>query len=123
MRVGCLFVLFKPIPRAILSDTVTLKQESDSDDGYAGNGTSTLTTIKNVYFEPDHKVIKTNTNEEKLIQGILFIDRINSKPFIVPQTDDAVFYGDDTEQPLRVESVSVIKALHGVIHHLEVTLT
>lgn len=110
-------MLLTPIPKSVLLDTIILKKYVKRDGQIFYEDDKEIT---NVRIQKDYKtnyedgaVVRTNEN-------ILFVDKINSKPFDVDdyQIEGIVIFSGDE---YRIKNVEVIDGINSV-HHLEVTL-
>lgn len=110
---------FRPIPKRILIHEVDYTPFTKSTSGWGGDSKAKSQLIKKVRFEPSKTVRKTNTNEEKLIKGTLFIDGKYSEPFIELEVKSVIEYKGEK---LIVESCDPIYGRKDTPHHYEVTL-
>ena len=111
---------FKPIPKHLLIHQVDYYPPKGEGDGSMGGGpTGGPTTIKRVRFEPTRKKITTADNSEKFTTGILFIDRVNSEPFINPAEDGTMIFRG---RQLMILQVNEVYTDQDEPHHLEVML-
>lgn len=113
-------VSFKPIPLHLLIHSVTYTPPKDEGDGAMGGGEPTESQeIKRVRFEPTRKKVTTTDNSEVYTTGILFIDQINSQPYLnVLENGTVTFRG----RHLSIVQVKEAYDIGPEPHHLEVML-
>lgn len=70
--------MLPPIPARILRSTATVEVCTGVD--MYQNQTYTTYTVKNVHLQPTERVIKSATNTDEQLSGILFVDARRSKP-------------------------------------------
>ncbi|MCW3745405.1 minor capsid protein [Enterococcus gallinarum] len=74
---------FKPIPKHLLIHEVIYQAPKSDDDGSMGSGELPKPQkIEHVRFTPKRKRIVKMDNTEVLTNGVLYIDAVNSKPFV-----------------------------------------
>lgn len=80
---------FKPIPKHLLIHEVLYQAPKSEDDGSMGSGElPKAQRIEHVRFTPKRKRIIKTDNTEVLTNGVLYIDAVNSKPFVNPKSDE-----------------------------------
>lgn len=111
---------FKPIPKRLLIHDVTYYPPKTEDDGSMGSGTENQETeIKHVRFEPKRKKLVRPDNSETITNGILFVDYVNSEPFIeLHEAGQIEFRG----RKLSIVHVNELYTTNQTPHHLEVML-
>ena len=72
--------MLRPIPARILRSTVTVKV-CNGVDVYQ-NQTYTTYTIRRVHLQPEEKIVKSRTNTDQQLTGILYVDARLSSPAI-----------------------------------------
>ena len=70
--------MLTPIPSRILRDTAVFHIPT-AIDGYQ-TPTDTVKTVKRVHLQSDNRTIKTGTNTEVTLRGVLFVDARLSFP-------------------------------------------
>lgn len=70
--------MLAPIPSRILRSTA-LVEVCNGVDIYQ-NPQNTVYTVKNVHLQPTERIIKTTTNTDAQLTGVLFVDAKKSKP-------------------------------------------
>lgn len=70
--------MLKPIPRKILTHTITLKVCTGTDVWQ--NPTFTAQTIENVCMQPSNETLRSQSNTEVVLRALLFIDARRSTP-------------------------------------------
>lgn len=71
--------MLRPIPSKILRSTAQVKV-CTSIDAYQNQVYGTTYTVKNVHLQPTEKIVKTTTNTDQQLTGILFVDVRHSSP-------------------------------------------
>lgn len=113
-------MLFEPIPKRLLIHEVTYTEPSNVGDGSMGGSTKPKSTvIKNVRFTPTRKRVIKSDNTEVFTNGILFIDSVNSSPFI-----DINEGGKITFKNKKLNIIGCLESYtdQETPHHLEVQL-
>ncbi|MCY8867400.1 minor capsid protein [Bacillus spizizenii] len=111
----------KPIPPKLLFHSIEYEEYIDEDqsNGWGGE-VSPSQTIQNVRVEPITAITRSNIRDDVEGESIVFIDRLNSKPFIKLKEKSKVKFEGKTYEIHRV------KALYdenpGTPHHYEVEL-
>lgn len=72
--------MLKPIPAKILRSTATVKV-CNGTDMYQNQSYSTY-TVRRVHLQPTEKIVKSPTNTDLQLTGILFVDARISSPAI-----------------------------------------
>ncbi len=113
-------MLFKPIPKRLLIHTVVYHAPTGEGDGsMSGGNTAQPQTIKFARFEPTRKKVIRSDNTEVLTNGVLFIDAVNSEPFIIPNESGKIeFEGSE----LVIVQIKTLNADKLEPHHIEVML-
>lgn len=70
--------MLRPIPRALLTDSMTLKVCTGVDSWE--NPTWALYPVQNVHIQNTNEVKKTKDNTEVVLQSIIFVDPVRSTP-------------------------------------------
>lgn len=70
--------MLKPIPARILRSTATVEYCSGVD--LYQNQAYATQTVKHVHLQPTEKIVKSNTNTDMPLTGILFVDAKRSTP-------------------------------------------
>lgn len=110
--------MVKPIPKKLLIHEVEHKPYTGDNDGW-GEEYGDAQTIENVRVEAPRSLQRDADQEQ--IEGdlVLFIDRINSEPFVEPKNKDkVVFNGHEYE----VKQVKPVYGLSSKVHHYEAGL-
>ncbi|WP_313627584.1 putative minor capsid protein [Enterococcus italicus] len=113
-------MLFSPIPTHVLIHKVTYQPPTIEDDGSMGNGENPeKVEINHVRFAASRKKVTRTDNTEVLTNGILFIDAVNSDPFIIPsESGEIIFNGSKlTIVQVKEEYTDQMQP-----HHVEVML-
>ncbi|MDU0404892.1 hypothetical protein ML8HA_00678 [Lactococcus lactis] len=113
-------MLFEPIPKRLLIHEVTYTEPSNVGDGSMGGGSKPKSTvIKNVRFTPTRKKVTKSDNTEAYTNGILFIDSVNSSPFIEINEGGKILFKNK-----KLNIIGCLEAYtdQGTPHHLEVQL-
>lgn len=108
----------KPIPKKLLPHTVVYTPPGE-DDGPWGGSVGEPQTLKHVRLQSSTAVKKTGQDEEKLLAGVLYIDSVNSKPFIEPVSTGTIEYEG---KRMVVQNVKVVRAFGPDPHHYKVEL-
>ena len=113
-------VSFKPIPLHLLIHSVTYTPpEDEGDGGMGGSKPAESQEIKKVRFQPTRKKVTTTDNSEVYTTGILFIDRVNSQPYVnVLESGTITFRG----RRLSIVQVKEAYDIGPEPHHLELML-
>lgn len=106
----------KPIPKKLLIHTIKLESASN-DDGW-GSEHGSPQTIKYVRVEPAKSLRVGGTNNDTIANNIVFIDAVNSSPFIKPKEKDIIEFNLDKRTVIKVKELYDDSKLH----HLEVEL-
>lgn len=113
-------MLFKPIPKHLLIHDIVYHAPADEDDGGMGGGeTPESQKIQFVRFEPTRKKITKSDNTEVLTNGVLYIDAVNSKPFIIPSESGQIEFPGSKLSIVQVETLYTDTPRP---HHIEVML-
>ncbi|MDG6156174.1 minor capsid protein [Lactococcus formosensis] len=113
-------VSFKPIPKKLLIHEVSyIPPEKEGDGSIGGNTDQEPKIIKRVRFNPNHKLIKKPGNVESFTTGVLFIDSVNSAPFISPAEGGTIVFKG---RKLKVIECKEAYTDQVEVHHLEVML-
>lgn len=88
-----------------------------TDDSGWGSGHGIPQTIENVRVESVKALRTGGTNFDSISNDILFIDAVNSKPFLTPKEKDIINFNGARE----VVEIKTLNSNTG-IHHLEVKL-
>lgn len=72
--------MLKPIPAKILRSTATVKVCNGTD--MYQNQTYSTYTVRRVHLQPTEKIVKSPTNTDLQLTGILFVDARISSPAI-----------------------------------------
>lgn len=119
-------VMLRPIPKRILSQTMTLHVPSAMDTDQ--NVTYTDTVVSHVHFQSDHRTIKQKDNTEIQTTGVLFIDPRYSRPALdyLALSAQAEAIGAQLrvtidDQTLTILNVDAVPDDTGRLHHWEVT--
>lgn len=111
---------FKPIPKRLLIHEVTyIEPEAESDGSMSGSSDPTQTVIKHVRFTPTRKKVALPDNTETYTNGVLFIDAVNSDPFINVSEGGMIIFRN---QKLKILSCLEAYTDQPTPHHLEVQL-
>lgn len=70
--------MLRPIPAKILRSTATVKVCTSTD--LYQNQVYTTYTVKRVHLQPTEKIVKSTTNTDLQLSGILFVDARISSP-------------------------------------------
>lgn len=111
---------FKPIPKHLLIHEVIYQAPNPDDDGSMGSGElPNPQKIEHVRFTPKRKRIIKTDNTEVLTNGILYVDAVNSKPFVNPSEDGTI-----TFQNRKLKIVECYEVFTDQLnpHHIEVML-
>lgn len=113
-------MLFEPIPKHLLIHNVIYQAPTVENDGSMGSGeTPSPKEIKYVRFAPSRKKVTRSDNTEVLTNGILFIDAVNSEPFIIPSESGKIVFNGYTLSVVQVKQEFTDQLAP---HHLEVML-
>ena len=113
-------MLFKPIPLHLLIHTVTyMPPEDEGDGGMDGGNPSESQEIKQVRFAPSRKKVMSTDNVEILTSGILFIDAVSSKSFLIPTVGGEIIFNGSR---LSIVEVTTAFTTTDKPHHVEVML-
>lgn len=94
--------MLRPIPRALLTDTVALQVCSGVDSWQ--NPTWTEYTVQNVHLQDSNAVKKSTNNTEVVLKAVLFIDTSRSKPSL--DYRELVFVSESNGKPMRAKVIS-----------------
>lgn len=94
----------KPIPINILIHTIDYEEYGDQSNGW-GDGFAPSLTIENVRVEPVTAVMRSNARNDIEGEAIIFIDRLNSKPFKRPEEKSIVTFDGRKYEIQRVRSL------------------
>ena len=118
--------MLRPIPKRILSQTMTLHVPDAMDTDQ--NVTYTDTVVAHVHFQSDHRTIKQKDNTEIQTTGVLFIDPRYSRPALdyLALSAQAEAVGAQLRvtidnQTLTILNVDAVPEDTGRLHHWEVT--
>lgn len=115
-----ILVSFSPIPKHLLIHDVIYHPPTSEDDGGMGSGeTPKPIPINHVRFEPKRKKITKIDNSETYTNGILFIDFVNSEPFIMVHEEGVIEFNG---RKLSIVEVKELYTMDPTPHHLEVML-
>lgn len=83
------------------------------------DGPNELVSIENVRMIPKRKKITRSDNTEVLTNGVLFIDAVNSEPFLNPSEDGTIIF-----QKRKLKIIECYEVYTDAIepHHIEVML-
>lgn len=113
-------VLFKQIPKHLLPHEVTYQAPTSEGTGGMGEGsTPEPVAIKFVRFTPTRKKITLSDNSETVTNGVLYIDAVNSEPFLIPNEGGEIAFQGSR---LSIVSVSTFYTTTDKPHHVEVML-
>jgi len=109
--------LSRPIPKALLPHTVTLKKPRESDTVFADEYEEII--LHNVRVEQNEKVRTARTSETRTRGARMYFDCANSAPADIEfKTEQLVlFYGD----VYKIEAVKAVMAADKV-HHYKIDL-
>lgn len=74
--------MLSPMPRRILTDTLTLNVPAAFDGYQAPTGAVTTYSVKCVHYQGDNTTKLTTGNREVTLRGIIFIDGRYSQPVL-----------------------------------------
>ena len=90
------------------------------DDGSMGSGElPKAQRIEHVRFTPKRKRIVKMDNTEVLTNGVLYIDAVNSKPFVSPSEDGTITFQN---RKLKIVECYEVYTDQLSPHHIEVML-
>jgi len=109
--------LSRPIPKALLPHTVTLK--TPREEGVFFDGEHDEITLYNVRIEENEKVRQTKSGENRTSGSRMYFDCVNSAPLTVNFNTNQliVFCG----QAYKIEAVKAVMAANK-IHHYRVDI-
>lgn len=118
--------MLRPIPKRILTQTMTIHVPSAMDADQ--NATYTDTVVSHVHFQSDHRTLKQKDNTEVQTTGIIFADARNSRPALdyLELSAQAEAVGAQLRvtidgQTLTILNVDAVPDDAGRLHHWEVT--
>ena len=106
----------RPIPRELLTHTVTLKHRVPG--GVWGGINEVPQVLERVRIEPKQALTYTKSNQALTLTTVLFIDAVHSTPPAGIDLDDTVEFGGDV---YTVKSIARQHALDS-FHHYEIGL-
>ncbi|MCC4043758.1 putative minor capsid protein [Enterococcus gallinarum] len=111
---------FKPIPKHLLIHEVLYQAPKTEDDGSMGSGKlPKAQRIEHVRFTPKRRRIIKTDNTEVLTNGVLYIDAVNSKPFVNPSEDGTITFQN---RKLKIVECYEVYTDQLSPHHIEVML-
>ena len=117
--------MLKPIPAKILRSTATVKVCTGTDI-YQNQAYSTY-TVKRVHLQPTEKIVKSATNTDLQLTGILFVDARISSPSLDWRAllETAHDHGGDMRITVRgvtytVETADGLRDDTDKLHHWEI---
>lgn len=113
-------MLFEPIPKHVLIHEAVYQAPTEENDGGMGGGIDPdPVNLKSVRFTPTRKRITTSDNREILTNGILYIDYVNSEPFLIPDVDGEILFRNKS---LSIVEVKELYTDEPTPHHVAVML-
>ncbi|KIL33465.1 putative minor capsid protein [Bacillus subtilis] len=109
----------KPIPIELLIHSIEYEEITDNPNGWGG-GFATPIPIERVRVEPVTAIMRNNVRNDVEGQSIIFIDRLNSKPFKRMKEQSRVTFNGKTYEVQKVKEL--YDENPGAPHHYEVEI-
>jgi hypothetical protein len=112
-------MVVKPIPKHVLTHTVTYEEWQEGDGINADGGFKAPVTLSNVRVQYLSNIQRNSNSEQLLYEAMLFYDVINSSssaPFTFIEKSKVTFDG----KTMVVEKVNPVEAIQ--LHHYEIEL-
>ena len=107
----------RPIPKRLLIHSVEYREFIE--DQRWGSSFADPIPVTFVRVEPATSMSRDTSKEEVVARSVLYIDRVNTKPFLQPKEKDRIIFGGEEYE---VHKIDVHYAFGPRIHHLEVEL-
>ncbi|KIN42422.1 putative minor capsid protein [Bacillus subtilis] len=109
----------KPIPIELLIHSIEYEEIAEDTTGWGGEFEAPI-TIGKVRVEPVTAIMRNNVRDDVEGQSVIFIDRLNSKPFKRLKEQSRVTFNGKTYEVQKVKEM--YDENPGAPHHYEVEI-